>query len=82
MLEPMILPRLLIHFADFPYRRYPPCRAPNPRALVRFGTTRARPFQRAARVDRCITLPTPVPESLLRRAAAVAIRVTTRRAVP
>lgn len=78
----MILPRLLIYFADFPYRHYPPCRATHPRALMRFGTTCARPFHRAARVARRPTLPTPPPESCLRCAAAVAIRVTTQRAVP
>jgi len=78
----MILPRLLIHFADFPYRRCPPCRAAHPRALMRFGTTSARPFHRAAHVARRATLPTFSPESCLRRVAAVAIRVATWRAVP
>jgi len=78
----MILPRLLIHFADFPYRHSPPCWATHPRALMRFGTTSARPFHRAAHVARRATLPTFSPESCLRRVAAVAIRVTTRRAVP
>jgi len=78
----MILPRLLIHFADFPYRHSPPCRATHPRALMRFGTTSARPFHRAAHVARRATLPTFSPESCLRRVAAVAIRVTTWRAVP
>lgn len=82
MLEPMILPKLLIHFADFPYRPSPPCRALHPRALMRFGTTDARPFQRAAHVARRITLPTFSPESCLRCAAAVAVRVATQRAVP
>lgn len=80
--EPMVLPKLPIHFADFPCRRSPPCRAPHPRALMRFGTTSARPFQRAARVARSITLPTPSPENCLRRAAAVAIRVASQRAAP
>lgn len=78
----MILPRLLIHFADFPHRRRPPCWAAHPRALMRFGTTGARPFQRAARVARSATLPTPRAGSRPRRAAAVAARVATRRAVP
>ena len=78
----MILPKLLIHFADFPYRLSLPCRAVHPRALMRFGTTGARPFQRAARVARSITLPTPSPGSCPRRAAAVAVRVATQRAVP
>jgi len=81
-LEPMILPKLLIYFADFPYRPSPPCWALHPRALMRFGTTGARPFQRAAHVVRRATLPTFSPESCLRRSAAVAIRVTTQRAVP
>jgi len=49
---------------------------------MRFGTTGARPFQRAARVARSTTLPTPSPESCLRRAAAVAVRVASRRAAP
>ena len=80
--EPMVLPKLPIHFADFPCRRSPPCRAPNPRALMRFGTTSARPFQRAARVARSTTLPTPSPENCLRRAAAVAVRVASQRAAP
>lgn len=40
----MILPKLLIHFADFPYQRYLKCRAANPRALMRFGTTNSLPF--------------------------------------
>ncbi|KAI5163269.1 hypothetical protein NEAUS03_2265 [Nematocida ausubeli] len=78
----MILPKLLIQFADFPYRRCLPCRAVHPRALMRFGTAGARPFQRAARVVRSITLPTPSPGSCPRRAAAVAARVATQRAVP
>lgn len=77
----MILPRLLIHFADFPYQPSPPCRAVHPRALMRFGTTGARPFHRAAHVARRATLPTFSPESCLRRVAAVAVRVATRRAV-
>jgi len=78
----MILPRLLIRFADFPYRPSPPCRAAHPRALMRFGTTGARPFHRAAHVARSATLPTSLPENGLRAAAAVAVRVATRRAVP
>jgi len=77
----MILPRLLIHFADFPYRPCPPCRAAHPRALMRFGTTGARPFQRAAHVARRATLPTSSPGSCPRRSAAVAVRVATQRAV-
>lgn len=40
----MILPKLLIHFADFPYQRYLKCRATNPRALMRFGTINSLPF--------------------------------------
>jgi len=77
----MILPRLLIHFADFPYRPSLPCRATNPRALMRFGTTSARPFHRAAHLAPRVTLPTSSPESCLRCPAAVAIRVATQRAV-
>lgn len=80
-LEPMILPRLLIHFADFPYRPSPSCRASHPRALMRFGTTSARHFHRAAHLARRITLPKSSPGSCPRRSAAVAIRVTTQRAV-
>lgn len=78
----MILPRLLIHFADFPYQRRPSCRTPRPRALMRFGTTSAPPFHRAARVVRSITLPTPrAAGNLPRRSAAVVIRVATQHAV-
>jgi len=77
----MILPRLLIHFADFPYRLCPPCWATNPRALMRFGTTSALPFHRAAHVARCITLPTFSLGSCPHRFATVAVRVTTQRAV-
>lgn len=80
--EPMILPKLLIQFADFPYRRCLACRAVHPRALMRFGTTGARPFQRAAHVARSTTLPTSSPGSCPRRAAAVAARVATQRTVP
>lgn len=80
--EPMVLPKLPIHFADFPCRCSPPCWAANPRALMRFGTTGAPPFQRAARVARSTTLPTPPPESCLRRSAAVAVRVASQGAAP
>lgn len=80
--EPMVLPKLPILFADFPCRRSPPCRATHPRALMRFGTTCVHPFQRAARVALRITLPTPSPESCLRRSAAVAVRVASQHAVP
>jgi len=48
---------------------------------MRFGTTGARPFHRAAHVARRITLPTFSPESCLRCSAAVVNRVTTQRAV-
>lgn len=78
----MILPKLLIHFADFPYRPCPACRAAHPRALMRFGTTGARPFHRTAHVARCVTLPTSAPGSCPRCSAVVAARVATRRAVP
>jgi len=47
-LEPMILPRLLIHLADFPYEPCLTCRATNPRALMRFGTINPPLFHRAA----------------------------------
>jgi len=83
-LEPMILPRLLIHFADFPYRPSPPCRAANPRALMRFGTTSARPFHRAAHMSLAASRSRhktsgKLPPSVF---ATVAVRVATRRAVP
>lgn len=77
----MILPRLLIHFADFPYQPSPTCWAVHPRALMRFGTTGVRPFHRAAHVARRATLQTFSPESCLRRSAAVAVRVATQHAV-
>lgn len=49
---------------------------------MRFGTAGARPFQRAARVPRCVTLRTPAPGRVPRCSAAVAARVTTQRAAP
>lgn len=78
----MIVPRLLIRFADFPHERCPPCRAASPRALMRFGTTGVRPLQRAARVAHRATLPTPAPGSRPRCVAAVAVRVATQHPVP
>jgi len=74
----MIIPKLLIHFADFPYQHSPTCRAPHPRALMRFGTTDERPFHPAAHVLHRITLTTSSHESSLRRSAAFAVRVATQ----
>lgn len=53
-----------------------------PRALMRFGTAGARPFHRAARVRRSITLGTPALGRAPHRSAAVAARVATQRAAP
>jgi len=38
MLEPIIIPKLLIYFADFPYMSFVKHRAFNPLILMRFGT--------------------------------------------
>jgi len=44
MLEPIIIPKLLIHFADFPYASFVRHRAPNPLVLMRFGTSARQLF--------------------------------------
>lgn len=46
MLEPMIIPKLLIHLADFPYVSLVEHRAPNPLVLMRFGTSARQLFSR------------------------------------
>ena len=46
MLEPIIIPKLLIHFADFPYLGFVWHWAPNPLVLMRFGTNARQLFIR------------------------------------
>jgi len=46
MLEPIIIPKLLIHFADFPYMSLVEHWAPNPPDLMRFGTSARQLFTR------------------------------------
>lgn len=56
MLEPIIIPKLLIHFADFPYAGFVVHRAPNPLVLMRFGTSARQLFARGASAVRLGTV--------------------------
>jgi hypothetical protein len=56
MLEPMIVPKLLIHLADFPYAGSVVHRAPNPLVLMRFGTSARQLFTRGASAVRLGTV--------------------------
>jgi muconolactone delta-isomerase len=59
MLEPIIIPKLLIHFADFPYMSLFAHWAPNPLVLMRFGTSIRQLFIRDNwSVRLCMTLGT------------------------
>jgi len=56
MLEPIILPKLLIYFADFPYLSCLRHWATHPRVLLQFGTTVFRLFYQAVPLLLSITL--------------------------